>query len=260
MNVTTLNKQELPTGVTLEKPPFVPRMVMTNELQIVVKDVLNQWRGRKHFAPLLKYGIRPLDRLLFYGPPGNGKTMACYWIARELDIPIYRVLCDQLRAPHLGETALNVASAVNFFNDRAEPAICLWDEVESIFVNRSGDCGPVGRQEYGAALTVFMQTLDRWKSPTLMVMATNLVDQLDAALLSRIELRIEFAGPTQEQCEQLVQYWRELLCDHGSEDWGPQIEDAVRARLPISFRELQQMIAYAARAWTAAKKCSGSSK
>ncbi len=248
------NPDQVPQGVILEKPPFVPRMVMTDELRIVTSDVMKQWKNRKVFAPLAKYGIRPLDRLLFYGPPGNGKTMACYWMAKELNIPIFRVLCDQLRAPHLGETASNIAGVMNFFDARAEPCLCLWDEVESIFVDRKDGGGPVGRQEYGGALTVFMQYLDRWKSQTLLVMATNLPDHLDAALLSRIELRLQFIGPSPQQCLQLIEYWQELLHDHGADEWGPKLKERVGASPASSFRELQQAINYAARDWTA-KKC-----
>jgi hypothetical protein len=75
-------KQGLPDGLVLDdRPPFVPRMVMTPQLMSVVKNVVAQWRHRDKFQELLKYGIRPLDRLLFYGPPGNGKTLTCYWIA-----------------------------------------------------------------------------------------------------------------------------------------------------------------------------------
>jgi AAA+ superfamily predicted ATPase len=240
----------LPEGVVLEKPPFVPRMVMTNELQVVVRDVMTQWRNRKKFEPLLKYGIRPLDRLLFYGPPGNGKTMACYWIARELDVPIYRVLCNQLHVGVFGGSSKAVANVMDFFNARSEPCVCLWDEVEAIFIDRNEVDGQCDR-EAATALTVFLQALDRWKSPTLLVMATNLEKRLDPALMSRVEMRLEFAAPNDEQCEQVIQYWRELLCDHGSEEWGPEIVERVKAELPASFRELQQSIGYAARDWTA---------
>jgi len=242
----------LPPAVTLETPPFVPRMVMTNELKTVVRDVLVQWKARKHFVPLRKYGIRPLDRLLFYGPPGNGKTMACYWIARELSIPIFRVLCNNLRSSYLAETAKNTAEVMNFFGKRTDPCIVLWDEVEAIFVNRK-DSGKLGEQEYGAALTVFMQCLDRWESPTLLIMATNLREHLDEALMSRIELQLEFKGPNLEQCGQVIQYWRELLHDHGSDEWGPVIADKFCELPPTSFRELHQIIAFAARDWTAKK-------
>jgi SpoVK/Ycf46/Vps4 family AAA+-type ATPase len=240
----------MPDGIVLEKPPFVPRMVMTNELQSVTRNVIEQWKKREAFAGLLQYGIRPLDRLLFYGPPGNGKTMACYWIARELRVPIYRVLCNSLVDSYVGSTCKNVANVVGFLEARREPAICLWDEVEAIFMDRK-NCNTSAGREITSALTIFMQALDRWRSPTLIVMATNLPEQLDHALLSRVELRVEFLGPDEKQCKQVVQYWSELLHDHGGSEWGPKITDRLRGKPAGSFRELQQEIAYAARDWTA---------
>ena len=238
----------LPQGLTLEDDQrFAVRMVMTPELQTVMREVIHQWRHRDRFQPLEHYGIRPLDRLLFYGPPGNGKTMSCYWIARELKVPMYRVLCSQLRGSHLGETTRNVAGVVDFLGGLREPAVCLWDEVESIFVDRrvgSGECD----REIAAALTVFMQAIDRWKAPTLLVMATNLVDNLDFALISRVEMRLEFGPPTPQQSAELLAYWAELLHEHGADEWAPAIADSPQ---PKSFRELQQTISRAARDWTA---------
>lgn len=245
---------QLPTGLVLdEKPPFVPRMVMTPQLMSVLKNVVSQWRQRDKFQDLIKYGIRPLDRLLFYGPPGNGKTLTCYWMAKELGIPVYRVLCNQLRASHLGETTSNVADVVEFLGRDDKPAICLWDEIESIFIDRS-KTGQACDREISAALTVFLQALDRWQAPTLIVMATNLVEQLDSALTSRVEMRLEFEGPTRDQAEKLIEYWAELLCKHGADEWGPALLERVKQTPPVSFRELQQAIAWSARDWVA-KRC-----
>ena len=245
-----LEKGEMPNAIVLEKPPFVPRMVMTKELQSVTKNVIHQWKNRKAFAGLLQYGIRPLDRLLFYGPPGNGKTMACHWMARELNVPMYRVLCNNLVNSYLGDTCKALVEVVEFLEARREPALCLWDEVEAVFIDRRRSENSCDREK-ASALTVFMQSLDRWKSPTLIVMATNLRNQLDEALLSRVELQVEFKGPDEEQCEQVVQYWSELLHQHGGEEWGPKILEQVRVTPAASFRALQQEIAYAARDWTA---------
>lgn len=244
---------EMPQGVVLEQPPFVPRMVMTNELKSVVKNVLHQWRHREAFKGLVKYGIRPLDRLLFHGPPGNGKTMACYWIARELDVPLFRVECNQLIGGHFGDTTKAIANAAGFMNARRDPAICLWDEVEAIFIDRK-EVGQACDRERAAALTVFTQQLDRWRAPTLMVLATNLPQQLDAALLSRVEMKLEFTGPTLDQCENLIAYWAELLHDHGGGEWGLTLAEQARDTLPASFRELQQQIAWSAREWVA-RRC-----
>jgi SpoVK/Ycf46/Vps4 family AAA+-type ATPase len=253
MNELPRKKEELPKGLTLEKPPFVPRMVMTERLQTVVRAVLHQWRNRDRFAGLLKYGIRPLDRLLFYGPPGNGKTMACYWMARELSIPVYRVLCNQLHDCFMGETVKATAEVLDYLNAMTTPAICLWDEVESIFIDRSkaGNAGGGGR-ELSAATTIMLQGLDRWRSPVLHVLATNLINKLDEALISRVELRLEFTGPDPTQAQQMLSYWVELLTSHGGDDWGPVLAKKIKETPPTSFRELQQWIGFAAREWTAA--------
>ena len=249
MNVLQKQPNGLPASITLENPRFVPQMTMTTELKCVAREVINQWRNRNLFKGLLKYGIRPLDRLLFFGPPGNGKTLACAWIAKELELPMYRVLCNQLRDCYLGNTSKNVAEVMGFLASQKMPALCLWDEVESIFVDRRAAEGK-GAQEYGAALTVFLQELDRWQAPILLVMATNIVESLDAALLSRIELQLEFMGPTPDQARQTIQYWSELLHEYGGAEWGATITRRAEETPPVSFRELQQQIACAAREWT----------
>jgi ATP-dependent 26S proteasome regulatory subunit len=247
------DKDELPKGLVLdEQPPFVPRMVMTPQLMAVIKNVVFQWQHRAAFHELLKYGIRPLDRLLLFGPPGNGKTLTCYWMAKELKIPMYRVVCSQIRASVLGGATRNVAAVADYLNARSTPAICLWDEIESLFVDRAAATGECDR-EISSALTVFLQALDRWRAPTLIVMATNLAEQLDPALTSRVEMKLEFGGPTLEQCEKLLQYWAELLCKHGSEEWAPLLLERVKQAPPVSFRQLQQSIAWCARDWVAAK-------
>lgn len=246
-------KDELPKGLVLDdQPPFVPRMVMTPQLMAVIKNVVSQWRHREQFKELLKYGIRPLDRLLFYGPPGNGKTLTCYWMAKELGMPMYRVICNQLRGGYLGDTAKAIASVMDFLNAQQEPSICLWDEVESIFIDRAESSGQCDR-EISSALTVFLQALDRWQAPTLIIMATNLEVQIDPALKSRIEMHLEFGGPSTDQCEKLPQYWAELLCKHGSDEWGPKLLERLKDSPAKSFRELQQAIAWCARDWVAAR-------
>jgi ATP-dependent 26S proteasome regulatory subunit len=246
-----VESNKMPPGVVQDKLPFVPRMVTTPELTAVTQQVMDQWKHRDAFKGLAKYGIRPLDRLLFYGPPGNGKTMACYWIAREMKMPIYRVLCNQLHGPYLGMTTSAVADVLSWLNRLPEPALCLWDEVEAIFMDRKQARSGADR-EVSTATTMMLQALDRWTAPVLIVMATNIPEKLDEALLSRIEMRLEFPGPTPTQCRQMIQYWSELLHAHGSEDWAPKIASMCEEKQPESFRALQQTINFAARNWVAA--------
>jgi AAA+ superfamily predicted ATPase len=252
--VNELPKNGLPPGIILEPtPPFVPRMVLTDELRTVVREVITQWRHRDRFRGLAKFNIRPLDRLLFYGPPGNGKTMACQWICQQLATPLYRVQVDQLIGAYMGQTTQALSRVMEHLEKLERPALCLFDEIESIFVKRSASEGQCDR-ERATALTVFFQCLDRWRAPTLIVMCTNLAEQLDPALHSRVELHLEFRGPSFDQAREVIEYWRELLCEHGGEDWGPRLLERLDAGwMPESFRALTQRIGVEARNWVAAQ-------
>lgn len=237
-----------PASIVIDEPPFVPRLVMTVEHHALIRTVVSQWKKRDRFTAVRPYGIRPLDKLLFYGPPGNGKTMTCHWIAKTLDMQMFRVRCDQLHGSYLGQTTKAIVEVTDWLDRQRTPCLCLFDEAEHIFVNRAKTEGVCGR-EVGSALTVFMQALDRWTSPALLVLATNLPDQLDAALMSRIDCHLEFLGPTPEQAVELVQYWAEILSSHGGGDWGPQLLDTVQRETPPSFRAMKHLVDYAAREW-----------
>lgn len=245
---------KMPDAISLEDvTSFVPRLVLTPQLQTVLQHVIRQWRHRDRFASIQKYGIRPLDRLLFFGPPGNGKTLACEWICKQLGLQLLRVHCDRMRGAYLGETTKSVANICRFLGERKEPVLCLFDEVESIFTNRqSAGADSASGHELSAATTVFMQALDRWTAPTLIVMCTNLHNQLDFALKSRVELKIEFPAPTAEQAMQCLAFWKELLCEYGAAEWGPRMEiEIASGRIPASFRAIRQSVGMATREWIA---------
>jgi AAA+ superfamily predicted ATPase len=168
-----------------------------------------------------------------------------------LNVPLYRVRCEQLVGSYLGETTRATARILECLNGLSTTALCLFDEIESLFVDRATAEGQCDR-ERGSALTMFFQALDRWRAPTLIVMCTNLVEHLDRALLSRIDVQLEFVGPTADQALEVIEYWRELLCEHGADDWGPRLAERIKAgHEPSSFRELAQAIARAARDWVA---------
>ena len=228
--------KEMPAGLSLERPATnLASLVTTQSLDALRETVLSQWQHQEQFARLAKHGIRPIDRMLFYGPPGNGKTMASQWIAAKLNVPLYRVRCENLIAKYVGQSASNVSAVMQWLETR--PAcVVLLDEVEQMLISRT-DAGSstVGR-ELSSAMGVFWQYLDRWQSPTLFILATNLPDRLDSALLSRIDLKMEFGPPTEEQAATVVQYWQEVLHEFGGEVWGPRLLD--RSQSPESFRAL----------------------
>lgn len=106
--------------------------------------------------------------LLFYGPPGNGKTMLCRAIITALQWPVVYV------SPHTqSETGSEIQSA---FAEAEELAPCvLWfDDIDSIF-------------ETDATTSSFLNRLDGASSSEgLFVLATtNQPEKLDPAIVSR---------------------------------------------------------------------------
>lgn len=232
-----------PPQIVEEKPAKNLASLVKNEaLDNLTAALIHQWNIREAFHEVMEFGIRPIDRALFYGPPGNGKTMAAQMIAKEIGCPLYRVSCENLITASLGGLEKNMAAVLDWIACQ-EMAVVLFDECEAVFPSRQ-DGGSDCAQAITRGMQVFWQRLDRWESPHLFLLATNLIHQLDAALLSRLELKLEFAAPNKEQAEKVVAYWMEVLHEYGADQWGPQLIDQLKSgRTPESFRSLWQSIA-----------------
>lgn len=230
-------------------PPFLSEEKLTGNLASLVqneairkiaKTLIDHWNKSELFDDVREFGIRPIDLALFYGPPGNGKTMAAQLIATKIGCPLYRVRCDSMIDAHLGATGGNVVKTLRWIAEQDE-AVVLFDECESLFPNRQAATDSCSK-ELASAMQIFWQELDRWRTPQLFLLATNLPDRLDDALLSRLELKVEFGPPTKTQALDVVSYWAETLHEHGADEWSKQLRKKINRKPPSSFRELWQTI------------------
>jgi len=137
-------------------------------------------------------GLEPIKALLFKGPPGVGKTMACRWIARELNLPLLTLDLATVMSSLLGKTGTNVRAVVDY--GRTFPCVLLLDEFDSI-AKRRDDERDVG--ELKRLVTVLLQAVDEWPSTSLLVAATNHPELLDPAVWRRFDLQLEFQNPTE---------------------------------------------------------------
>lgn len=237
-----------PSCVVEEKPAKnLASLVKNAALENLTSALIHQWNIREAFHEVNEFGIKPIDRALFYGPPGNGKTMAAQMIAREIDVPLYRVRCESMITSALGSTESNMANTLAWISMQG-PAVVLFDECEAIFPKRSGGADQCS-QTIVRAMQVFWQQLDRWESPQLFLLATNMIEQLDDALISRLELKLEFVAPTSDQALKVISYWAETLHEYGAESWSAALEKQIKkGKKPESFRQLWQWISDSVRA------------
>lgn len=240
----------MPAGVVLEKPGRnLDSLTQTAALQSLQSTLIHEWKIRDKFASVERYGIRPTTLALFYGPPGNGKTMAAKMLSKVIDAPLYRVSCEGLLDSYLGKSEKNTRDVMAWLAEVGE-AVILFDECESLFRRRSDNSGSCG-QAIVRTMQVFWQAIDRWESPQMFLLATNRIQDIDDALISRCETRLEFGGPTQEQAMLVLEYWAEILHDNGSAEWAPVLREQIERNTPESFRELWQSICHSVRMWIA---------
>jgi SpoVK/Ycf46/Vps4 family AAA+-type ATPase len=91
--------------------------------------------------------------LLLMGVQGCGKSLAIKVIARELNLPLYRLDLAKLYSKYIGETEKNLRTAL-MIAEKLAPA-CIWiDEIEKGFAASGGDVdGGVSQRILGTFLT-----------------------------------------------------------------------------------------------------------
>lgn len=129
-----------------------------------------------------KFGMPPSKGVLFYGPPGCGKTLLAKAIANECQANFISVKGPELLTMWFGESEANVR---NIFDKarQAAPCVLFFDELDSIAKSRGSSLGDAG----GASDRVINQILTEMdgmgkKKNVFIIGATNRPDILDPAI------------------------------------------------------------------------------
>lgn len=138
------------------------------------------------------------SRTQLYGPPGTGKTLLARAVAHHTDCTFIRVSGSELVQKYIGEGSRMVRELFVMAREAA-PTIIFMDEIDSIGSSR-GDGGSGSDSEVQRTMLELLAQLDGFEATQniKVVMATNRIDILDAALLrpGRIDRKIEFPNPT----------------------------------------------------------------
>jgi SpoVK/Ycf46/Vps4 family AAA+-type ATPase len=145
-------------------------------------------------------GLRPINKLLFCGPPGCGKTATAEALARELYLPLAVVRFESVVSSYLGETSANLAKVFDFA--RSRPVVMLFDEFDAIGRSRTDESE---HGELKRVVNALLQLIDRFHGETVMIAATNHQDTLDSAIWRRFDEVLTFPMPTATQVEGVLQ-------------------------------------------------------
>ncbi|CAH8651205.1 unnamed protein product [Schistosoma guineensis] len=137
----------------------------------------------EHPDKFLKFGMTPSKGVLFYGPPGCGKTLLAKAIANECKANFISIKGPELLTMWFGESEANVRDIFDKAR-QAAPCVLFFDELDSIAKARGGSVGDAG----GAADRVINQLLTEMdgmsaKKNVFIIGATNRPDIIDGAIL-----------------------------------------------------------------------------
>lgn len=132
-----------------------------------------------------------VNKFLFQGSPGTGKTETAKQIARILGRDLYQVDFDILIDSRLGQTGKNISQLFSEINSIINPEkiIILFDEIDALALDRT-DSKDV--REMGRATTSVLKGLEQINDSILLIATTNLYKHFDKALLRRFDSVLDF--------------------------------------------------------------------
>lgn len=181
---------------------FQPRikladMVLASNVKESLEKLVNEQRK---WEVLEKHNLMPRRKLLLTGDPGTGKTMTAQAIAGELSLAVYIIRLDGLMSKFLGESIAKLRLIFDAMLDHR--AVYLFDEFDSIgsHRNQGQDIGEVKR-----VLNSFLINIEKDKSNSIIIAATNLPNTLDKALFRRFDDVIHYPLPDKEQIIEILE-------------------------------------------------------
>ena len=146
----------------------------------------------EHPEKFHKFGMMPSKGVLFYGPPGCGKTLLAKAVANECSANFISIKGPELLTMWFGESESNVREIFDKARSAA-PCVLFFDELDSIGTARGSSMGDAG----GAGDRVINQLLTEMdgigaKKNIFFIGATNRPEILDDALLRPVNFLFNF--------------------------------------------------------------------
>ncbi len=152
-------------------------------------DIINDiQKNGERCKELAEFGVQYVNTTLLYGPTGTGKTSFARFVAHTLEKDFAYVNFSSLMDGGFGNTERNLKKVFRYMT--ALDCIFMIDEIDCIATSRTASTNDTLK-----SITItLMQELDYCKAHApraIILAATNVVENLDPALLSRFSIKKE---------------------------------------------------------------------
>ena len=203
---------------TPKQPARLEQLVLTEKPNVKWNEIADLRDAKKAIEESIVFPVKRPDLfplgwprgILFFGPPGCGKTLLAAAIATEIDAVFYSVDASSIMSKWLGESEKNVAELFSSARQAAEagkPVIIFIDEVDSLVGIRGDEVGGEVRTR-NQFLKEMDSVLDKKRQTHVYVIgATNKPWALDEPFIRRFQKRIYVPLPTTESRQELFEIY-----------------------------------------------------
>ena len=203
-------------------------LVLPSKINEQIKELVEE----QHRSELLhSHNLYARNRLLFAGPPGNGKTTLAEALAFELMYPLFVVRYETLVGSYLGETSSRLMHLLDYA--RTQRCVLFFDEFETLGKER-GDTHETG--EIKRVVSSLLLQIDDLPDYVVVVAASNHPELLDRAVWRRFQVRIELPMPTRNQLTQYI----ESIAQRCRTNFGYAPETLAKHMRGLNFSEVEE--------------------
>lgn len=206
----------------------VQDLILPEEVKHIYQEIVEE---HQRIDLLHSYNIEPRNRLLFIGPPGNGKTSLVEALADSLESPLYLLRYDGAIGSCLGETAHRVQSVIDYAS--THKCVLFFDEFETLGKERSD---PHETGEIKRVVSSLLLQIDRLPSHVMVIGATNHPELLDRAAWRRFQVRIILPEPTIPYLEE----WLECFQQRRDINFGYTSKTLANKLHGLNFSEVEE--------------------
>jgi len=210
----------------------ISSVILSDKNKQLIQEFIDEYKEKD---TLYMYGLKPMNRLLFYGASGTGKTFLAKALSNKLNktmlyVDISKSLTDS--------SAAKSVSDIFYLANKYKNCIIFLDECDSIAWSRDSkrsDGGDIRR----VTNSIFQQ-LDQMDPDVIFISCTNMMKRLDPAFARRFDLKMEFRKP-----DKPIRYIAEKFLHSPFKlelDATQQDEQLVAKRSNLSYYEYQIIV------------------
>lgn len=145
-----------------------------------------------------------VNKFLFQGMPGTGKTESVKQLARILERDLFSVDFSVVIDSKLGQTQRNINALFKELNSFAHPEkiIILFDEIDALALDRTNSND---LREMGRATSAILKGFDALDERIVLIATTNLYKHFDKALIRRFDKVIDFNRYTKQDLIEIAE-------------------------------------------------------